>query len=45
MVGWYHQLNGLEFEQILEDGEEQGRVVCCSVWSHRELDTTEWTEQ
>ena len=23
MVGWYHQLNGHEFEQALGDGEEQ----------------------
>ena len=24
MVGWHHRLNGLEFEQILGDGEGQG---------------------
>ena len=24
MVGWHHRLNGHEFEQTLEDGEEQG---------------------
>ena len=30
MVGWYHQLNGHEFEQALEDGEGQGSLACCS---------------
>ena len=24
MVGWYHQLNGHEFEQTLGDSERQG---------------------
>ena len=26
MVGWYHQLNGHEFEQTLGDGERQGSL-------------------
>ena len=25
MVGWHHQLNGREFEQIPGDGEGQGK--------------------
>ena len=41
MVGWHHQLNGLEFEQTLGDSEGQGSLVCCSPWSCKELDTTE----
>ena len=40
MVGWYHQLNGHEFEQILGDGEGQGSLVYCSSWGHKELDMT-----
>ena len=32
---WHHQLNGLEFEQILGDGEGQGNLACCSPWGHR----------
>ena len=32
MVGWHHQLNGHEFEQIPGDGEGQGSLVCCSPW-------------
>ena len=32
MVGWHHQLNGLEFEQAPVDGEGQGSVGCCSPW-------------
>ena len=41
MVGWHHQLNGHEFEQTPRDGEEQGSLVCCSLWGHKESDTTE----
>ena len=39
-VGWYHQLNGNEFEQIPGDGEGQGSPVCCSQWV-AESDMTE----
>ena len=41
MVGWYHWLNGHEFEQIPGDSEGQGTLACCSPWGHKELDTTE----
>ena len=41
MVGWYHQLNGQEFEQPLGDSGRQGSLVCCSPWGHKELDTIE----
>ena len=41
MVGWPHQLNGHEFEQILGVGNGQGGLVCCSPWGHKELDATE----
>ena len=30
MVGWYHPLNGYEFEQTLGDGEGQGGLLGCS---------------
>ena len=30
MVGWHHQINGLEFEQTPGDGEGQGSLECCS---------------
>ena len=40
MVGWHHWLNGREFEQGQEDHEEQGSLVCCSPWGHKELHTT-----
>ena len=44
MIGWYHQLIEHEFEQIRENSEGQGRLVCCSPWGQKELDTTEyWT--
>ena len=35
MVGWHRWLNGHEFEQILGHSEEQGSLVCCSLWGHR----------
>ena len=41
MVGWHHWLNGHEFEQAPGDGEGQRRLVCCSLWGCKELDTTE----
>ena len=41
MVGWYHRLNGPEFEQILGTTEGQGSVACYSPWGRRESDTTE----
>ena len=41
MVGWHHQLDGHEFEQVSGVGDGQGSLVCCSPWSHKELDMTE----
>ena len=41
MVGWYHQLNGLEFEQAPGDGEGQGSLECCNPWGLKESDKTE----
>ena len=40
MVGWDHQLNGHEFQQVLGFGDGQGTLACCSPWGHKELDTT-----
>ena len=41
MAGQNHQLNGHEFEQALEVGDRQERLVCCSPWGRREWDMTE----
>ena len=41
MVGWHHQLDGHEFEQTPGIGDGQGSLVWCSLWGHKELDTTE----
>ena len=41
MVGWHHQLNGHEFEQVPRDGERQGILACCNLWGRKELDRTE----
>ena len=41
MVGWHHQLNGHESEQILGDCEGQVGVVCCSPWDHKKSHATE----
>ena len=43
MVGWYHGLNGHEFEQAPGVGDGYGVLVCCSPWGHKELDMTELT--
>ena len=42
MAGWYHQLDGHEFEWTLGIGDGQGGLVCCDSWGHKESDTTEW---
>ena len=41
MVRGHHQLNGHEFEQNLGVSEEQGSLVCCSLWGRQESDMTE----
>ena len=38
MVGWHHQLNGLEFEWTPGDTEGQGSLVCYSSWGWKESD-------
>ena len=45
MVGWYYQLNGHEFGWTLVVGDEQGGLVCCSSWGHKESDMTEWLDR
>ena len=47
MVGWYHWLNGHEFEDPAGVCDGQGGLACFSPWGHKESDTTEqlnWTE-
>ena len=41
MVGWHDQLNGHEFGYSSGVGDEQGSLVCCGSWGHKESDTTE----
>ena len=41
VVGWYHQVNGQEFQQAPGDGEGQGSLACFSPWHHKESDMTE----
>ena len=41
MVGWHHQFNGHELEQILGDGEGQGGLACYSPWGYKESDMTQ----
>ena len=43
----HHQLDGYEFDQALGVGDGQGKLACCSLWGHKESDTTEklnWTD-
>ena len=47
MVGWHPRLHGHEFEQAPGVGDGQGSLACCSLWGHKESDTTErlnWTD-
>ena len=47
IVGWHHQLNGYEFEQVPGVGDGQGSLACCCPLGTNEVDTTErmnWTE-
>ena len=41
MTGWYHELEGHEFEQAPGVGNGQGSLACYSPWGHKELDTAE----
>ena len=41
MVGWHHQFDGGEFEEIQGNSEGQGNLACCSPWGFKELDMTE----
>ena len=50
MVGWHHQLDGHEFEQVPGLGDGHGGLACCSpgTWTgslgSQESDMTERTE-
>jgi len=41
MVGWYHQLDGHEFEQAPGVHAGQEYLTCCSPWGYNKLDMTE----
>jgi len=41
MVGWLHWLDGHEFGWTPGVGDGQGGLACCSLWGHKESDTTE----
>ena len=40
MAGWHHRCNEHELGQSQGDDEGQVGLVCCSLWGHKELDTT-----
>ena len=47
MVGWHHELDGHEFEQVPGVGEGQGSLACCNPCGLKESDMTErlnWTD-
>ena len=41
MVGWHHQLDGHEFEQVPGVGDGQGSLVWDSPCGHKDSDMTE----
>ena len=42
MAGWYHWLDGHEFEWPPRVGDGQGSLACCDSWGRKESNTTEW---
>ena len=36
IVGWHHRHNGHELEQTPGHSDEQGSLVCCSPWGHKQ---------
>ena len=42
MVGWHHWFGGHEFKQAPGIGDGQRSLACCSPWSCKESDRTEW---
>ena len=40
-AGWYHRLEGHEFEQAPGVGDGQGSLACYSSWGPKESDMTE----
>ena len=45
MVGWQHQLDGHEFEQVLGVGDGQGNLMCCSPRGSQRVKQDSATEQ
>ena len=41
MVGWHHQRDRDQFEQVPGVGDEQGSLECCNSWGRKESDMTE----
>ena len=41
MVGWHHQPDGDEFDQVPGVSNGQGSLACCSPWDRKESDRTE----
>ena len=41
MIGWYHRLDGCEFEQASGVGDGQGSLASYSPRGHKESDMTE----
>ena len=39
-VGWHHQLDEHEFEQVPGVGDRHGSPACCSPWGHKESETS-----
>ena len=41
MAGWHHQIDVHEFKQAPGVSEEQGSLVYCSPWVHKESNLAE----
>ena len=40
LLGWYHRVDGHDFEQAPGVGDRQGGLVCCVPLVRKVLDTT-----
>ena len=40
IVGWHHQFDGHDFEQVLGVGDGKGGLVCCGPCGRKDSDTT-----
>ena len=41
LLGWYHRVDGHDFEQAPGVGDGQGGLACCGPWGRKDSDRSE----